>query len=176
MRRLATLDGLTSIANRRRFDQFLSYEWERSTRYDHPLSLLLMDIDFFKPYNDHYGHSEGDECLKKVAKAIERAVPRAVDLVARYGGEEFACILPETSSEGAQATARRILQVVSSLKIPHAHSKAADHVTVSIGVATADPACDNCDLDLVELADKALYQAKDAGRNQLAFLIYRERT
>ena len=167
LERLAGLDGLTGIPNRRQFDQFLDAEWKRSLRYEHNLSIILVDIDFFKLYNDCYGHTEGDVCLKKVAGSIFKAVPRPEDLAARYGGEEFACILPETGNKGALAVANRILENVRALKIPHAQSKAVRHVTVSVGLATAVPPLKNRKLELVKLADKALYQAKLKGRNQI---------
>ncbi|MBF0587924.1 MAG: diguanylate cyclase [Magnetococcales bacterium] len=170
LERLAILDGLTGIPNRRRFDQFLDYEWERSVRYAHTFSVILMDIDFFKLYNDEYGHAEGDNCLKLVAGAVAAAMPRTVDLAARYGGEEFACILPETTDEGAWIVAERILENIRNLKVPHATSKVADHVTMSIGIASVVPSNDIRSLDLVEMADRALYQAKRGGRDQIARL------
>ncbi|MBF0159982.1 MAG: GGDEF domain-containing protein, partial [Magnetococcales bacterium] len=167
LERIAILDGLTGIPNRRRFDQTISYEWERSLRYRHVLTLIMMDIDFFKLYNDRYGHAGGDECLKKVAGAIAAAMPRTVDLAARYGGEEFACILPETDSKGAMAVAERILERVRGLQIPHAQSRVADHVTVSIGVATTVPKANQSFSDLIQQADEALYHAKNDGRNRV---------
>ncbi|MDM8557124.1 diguanylate cyclase [Desulfococcaceae bacterium HSG7] len=170
LERLAGLDGLTGIPNRRQFDQFLGAEWKRSLRYEHKFSIILVDIDFFKLYNDCYGHTEGDVCLKKVAGSIFKAVPRSEDLAARYGGEEFACILPETGNKGALAVANRILESVRALKIPHAQSKVDSHVTVSVGLATAVPPLKDRKLELVKLADKALYQAKLKGRNQIANL------
>ncbi|GAB0056591.1 Sensor histidine kinase RcsC [Candidatus Magnetaquicoccaceae bacterium FCR-1] len=170
LERLAVLDGLTSIPNRRRFDQFLEYEWNRSQRHAHPFSLLLLDIDYFKMYNDLYGHAQGDACLRRVAEAIATSMPRAMDLAARYGGEEFACVLPETHENGAQAVAQRILGSVRALKIPHAHSKAGEHVTVSIGVACMIPNTEKHPLDLITRADQALYKAKRAGRNQMSTL------
>ncbi|ETR69209.1 MAG: response regulator receiver modulated diguanylate cyclase [Candidatus Magnetoglobus multicellularis str. Araruama] len=139
LERLAGLDGLTGIPNRRQFDQFLAAEWKRSIRYNHTISLIIMDIDYFKLYNDHYGHADGDDCLKKVAKSISRTVIRSTDLSARYGGEEFACILPETDFDGAMATADRIMKAILGLGIPHEKSHISDHVTVSIGVASLSP-------------------------------------
>ncbi|MBF0611286.1 MAG: PleD family two-component system response regulator [Magnetococcales bacterium] len=164
---LAIRDALTGIANRRRFDQFLAYEWERSQRYQRPFSLLLVDVDHFKLYNDHYGHGEGDHCLRQVAEAIARAMPRSIDLACRYGGEEFACLLPETSSPGATKVAERILNHVRALAIPHQASLVENHVTVSIGVATLLPKADMAMKKLVELADQNLYQAKHQGRNRV---------
>lgn len=170
LERLAILDGLTGIPNRRRFDQFLDYEWERSLRYGRAFSLLLMDIDYFKLYNDSYGHAEGDRCLRSVAGAIVRAMPRSVDLAARYGGEEFACVLPETGVEGARVVAERILDNIHAMGIPHINSKVAELVTMSIGVVTALPSSSIRTLDMVKMADKALYQAKHGGRNRIVCL------
>lgn len=170
LERLAIIDGLTSIPNRRRFDQFLDYEWSRSLRYGHPFSLLLMDVDFFKLYNDHYGHAEGDCCLRKVAEAISRSLPRTMDLAARYGGEEFACVLPETNLSGGTAVAERILRSVRDLEIPHACSKAAQVVTLSVGIACMTPSTGTRPLDMIGQADQALYLAKFNGRNQMACL------
>lgn len=167
LQRQATLDGLTGIPNRRRFDEFLEYEWERSLRFQHPLSVILIDIDFFKLYNDHFGHAQGDACLKQVAKTIMETMPRTVDLASRYGGEEFSCILPETNADGTLTVARRILENCRNLKLPHPRSKATDHVTVSLGTATTTPTKDLRKLDIVEMADKALYTAKKSGRNQI---------
>jgi len=168
LERLAGLDGLTGIPNRRQFDQFLAAEWKRSVRYNHTISLIIMDIDYFKLFNDHYGHAEGDECLKKVAKVISQTMIRSTDLSARYGGEEFACVLPETNYDGAITTANRIIKSIQKLGIPHKKSHVADYVTVSIGVASISPQHKEKALNLIEMADKALYQAKENGRNQIA--------
>jgi diguanylate cyclase (GGDEF)-like protein len=168
LERLAGLDGLTGIPNRRHFDQFLEAEWKRSIRYNHTISLVIMDIDYFKYYNDHYGHTEGDECLKKVATIISKSMIRSTDLSARYGGEEFACVLPETDHEGALTTANRIMKSIQDMEIPHKKSQVADFVTVSIGVASMNPQHNEKALDLIEMADKALYKAKGNGRNQIA--------
>ncbi|MBF0147425.1 MAG: diguanylate cyclase [Magnetococcales bacterium] len=167
LEQMAVLDALTGIANRRRFNEFLEYEWERSLRYRHPLSLILMDIDFFKRYNDHFGHAKGDECLVKVARAIAEAMPRTVDLACRYGGEEFACILPETHVDGAGIVAHRILANCRNLHLPHPRSDAGELVTLSLGTSTLIPAHDVCREDLIEMADRALYWAKNHGRNQV---------
>jgi len=168
LERLAGLDGLTGIPNRRQFDQFLSDEWKRSVRYNHTISLIIMDIDYFKLYNDHYGHAEGDECLKKVARVISQSMIRSTDLSARYGGEEFACVLPETNYDGAITTAYRIMKSIQKLCIPHEKSHVSDYVTVSIGVASLSPQQKEKTVDLIEMADKALYKAKGNGRNQIA--------
>ncbi|MBF0428892.1 MAG: diguanylate cyclase [Magnetococcales bacterium] len=166
LERMAVLDGLTAIPNRRRFDQFLDYEWVRSLRYGHSFALLLMDIDYFKLFNDNYGHSEGDDVLRQVAGCIASSMPRTADLAARYGGEEFACILPETNKAGARIAAERVLQAIRALEIPHAFSKSAGHVTLSIGIASIIPTVKQRTLDLITMADQALYQAKQNGRNQ----------
>ena len=156
-RDMATMDGLTGIANRRRFDLFLEQEWSRSMRAQAPLSLILMDIDFFKPFNDNYGHAEGDECLKKVAQALASCMTRTTDLVARYGGEEFVCVLPETDATGAVKLGEELRKSVSDLKYPHEHSKANDHVTISLGAITVIPELDKKLEDLIPSADKNLY-------------------
>ncbi|MBF0422539.1 MAG: PleD family two-component system response regulator [Magnetococcales bacterium] len=167
LERMAVLDGLTGIANRRRFDEFLDYEWERSHRYQHELSLILMDIDFFKRYNDHFGHAEGDVCLKKVARTIAASLPRSVDLACRYGGEEFACVLPETNAAGALVTAQRILENCRKLHLPHPLSEAAEHVTLSVGTSTLIPGVPMQKQELIERADQGLYMCKKNGRNQV---------
>jgi len=169
LEQLADLDGLTGIPNRRKFDQFLDAEYSRSSRFEHPISFILLDIDQFKRYNDFYGHTAGDEVLKKVASVLTDAIPRKEDLTARYGGEEFACILPETNNEGAITVATRILEKIRSLKIPHERSDVTAHLTASIGIATVKPDLAKGDKrsDLIELADKALYRAKSQGRNQI---------
>ncbi|ABK46013.1 response regulator receiver modulated diguanylate cyclase [Magnetococcus marinus MC-1] len=170
LKQLAIMDGLTGIANRRRFDQFVDYEWSRSLRYQHNFSLIMLDIDYFKRFNDCYGHAQGDQCLKQVAYAISQAMPRPMDLAARYGGEEFACVLPETSREGAVTVANRVLQGVQELRIAHAHSNVANHVTVSVGIASMVPRSEDIPTTLLARADQALYHAKNSGRNQLHYL------
>ena len=168
LQNLATRDGLTGIANRRSFDDSLQLEWLRAQREGHPLSLIMMDVDFFKRYNDHYGHQQGDECLRQVASTTAGATFRPADLVARYGGEEFAVIMPNTNEVGAQAVAERICARIQELKLPHAHSDVADHVTVSIGTASMVPQSDRLCTELVSTADTALYAAKHSGRNRVA--------
>ncbi|MCW8914641.1 MAG: GGDEF domain-containing protein [Magnetovibrio sp.] len=164
---LSTTDGLTGIANRRRLDQFMDMEWSRSIRSNTPVSIILMDIDHFKNYNDAYGHGAGDECLIKVAHAMSGVIVRSTDLLARYGGEEFACILPSTELNRAVEIAERLCAAVSKMEIPHEHSTAADHVTISIGVMATTP-CPGDDLaDAFEVADNNLYQAKEQGRNRV---------
>lgn len=165
LQRLSSLDGLTGLANRRQFDETLQQEWQRALRTNMPLSLIFVDIDFFKRYNDHYGHQAGDDCLKKVADALRRTIHRPADLVSRYGGEEFVMILPDTVDQGALTIAEKVLATVTGLKIPHANSDAADHVTLSIGVATTQPLEGSKPQALIEAADKMLYRAKERGRN-----------
>lgn len=163
---LSCLDGLTGIANRRRFDDYLAQEWKRSHREQSTVSLILIDIDFFKLYNDNYGHQQGDDTLRAVVNALAGAINRPGDLLARYGGEEFVVVLPDTTLDGAVKIAEALKERVNSLNIPHAYSEAADHVTLSMGVACCEPGkrFESCEL-LIESADKLLYQAKDAGRN-----------
>lgn len=167
LRDLSLLDGLTGIGNRRRFDQRLDQEWARAARDGHPLSLLMIDIDFFKAYNDAYGHVAGDRCLVAVASALARSVRRPADLVARYGGEEFVAILPDTAESGAIEVAERLRGDIASLGIDHAHSSIAPHLTISIGVATAQPTSDISPYSLVRTADAALYRAKEEGRDRV---------
>ncbi len=166
LQRLASVDGLTQIANRRHFDTSLEKEWRRMIREKNILSLILCDIDFFKYYNDNYGHQEGDRCLQRVAQAIDSALKRPGDMVARYGGEEFVAILPNTDSKGAEVISERIREEILKLRIPHAHSGTAPHVTLSLGVSTALPNHGSRPETLIESADKALYEAKEQGRNR----------
>lgn len=167
LQRLALIDGLTQVSNRRFFDERLQQEWRRLARSGEALSIILCDIDYFKKYNDTYGHLAGDACLQQVAKALQLSVKRPADVVARYGGEEFVIILPETGAAGALHVAEQILRQVSSLKIPHRSSEVADHVTVSVGVATTLPNLDTEPSQLIQKADEALYNAKQNGRNKL---------
>ncbi len=167
--RLATLDGLTEVANRRQFDQILSKEWQRLTREQHPLSLILCDVDFFKQYNDAYGHLCGDDCLKQVAQAIRENIQRPADLVARYGGEEFGVILPNTDRQGALTVAQNIRSQLDALQIPHQASAVSPYVTISIGIGTLIPQVQQAPLLLVEIADRALLQAKVQGRDRIVY-------
>ncbi|MBW2303985.1 MAG: PleD family two-component system response regulator [Deltaproteobacteria bacterium] len=164
---LSTLDGLTGIPNRRRFDEFLEREWSRALREPELLSLVLMDIDFFKAFNDTYGHGAGDDCLRKVAKTLSVQAKRPMDFVARYGGEEFVCVLPGTDLDGAIQVAENMRRKIESLNIPHSRSAVADRVTISLGVATTIPSKRLRPQDLVEGADKALYKVKNGGRNRV---------
>lgn len=162
---LSHLDGLTNIANRRFMDEFLSNEWRRAIRNKTSISLVLLDIDFFKQYNDNYGHIEGDKVLRMVASLIKNIIQRPGDLVARYGGEEFALILTDTSE--ADYIANNCLQKIRDLNIPHEYSSIADRITVSAGVCTVYPQKRTRPEELIELADQALYKAKENGRNRL---------
>ncbi len=167
LQRLSSLDGLTGVANRRQFDETLEREWQRAFRTNMPLSLVFADIDYFKRYNDHYGHQAGDDTLKQVAAALRQTVHRPTDLVSRYGGEEFVMVLPDTTLEGAVAVANKVLHGVRNLNIPHENAEDSDRVTLSIGVATLHPKKTEKPEILVEAADKALYRAKEAGRNRV---------
>ncbi|MBE9050669.1 diguanylate cyclase [Nostocales cyanobacterium LEGE 11386] len=162
---LAMVDQLTQIANRRRFDRQLDHVWRHLLREQGLISLLLCDIDYFKQYNDTYGHTAGDDCLRLVAQALKQTVKRFTDLAARYGGEEFAVILTKTDTDGAFQVAQKIHAAIQQLNIPHAASVVKPHVTLSIGIATVIPSFDMVSLDLIEAADLALYQAKAHGRN-----------
>src|SRR5262245_24604180 len=167
LERLSFLDGLTNIPNRRRFDDFLEREWRRALRDATPVSVILTDIDFFKKYNDTYGHEAGDDILKKVAGALAITLNRPADLVARYGGEEFVVVLPGTESDGAALLAERLRTAVAGLEIAHAGSQVGSHVTISLGVATVVPERGTAPDALVAAADQALYQAKHDGRNRV---------
>lgn len=167
LKRLATIDGLTQIANRRRFDEYLNLEWLRLRREKAQLSLILFDIDYFKLYNDTYGHLAGDDCLRQVAIAISEIFRRPADLFARYGGEEFAVILPYTDLLGAIHLAEVIRQRIHSLEITHSQSLVSNHITVSLGVACIIPSADISPQDLINAADQALYTAKQKGRDRV---------
>lgn len=165
LQRLACLDGLTQVANRRRFDEVLDQEWRRMGREKLPLSMILCDIDMFKRYNDSLGHLQGDNCLRVVAKAIGACARRPADLVARYGGEEFALILPNTNGDGAQHVAEVVRQTVISQQLAHPCSPAGPWVSISLGISCVVPSTHIKPADLVAAADRALYAAKEAGRN-----------
>ncbi len=167
LRRLSLTDGLTGVANRRQFDEALLKEWRRCSRSHLPLTLIFIDVDYFKRYNDCYGHQLGDDCLKAVAKALKQGLKRPADLLARYGGEEFVCLLPETPLDGAWQTATSLEAAVRALALPHALSDAAPVLTISLGVAAAEPAEGEDPATLIDAADKLLYQAKAAGRAQV---------
>lgn len=170
----AITDVLTGLPNRRRFDEALKVEFYRLKRSGAPLSLILLDVDHFKNFNDRYGHLAGDKCLRRLAETMRHAVTRASDLVARYGGEEIAVVLPETGSQGAEAMAERIRLMVEQLAIPHESSAVAGHVTVSLGVATVETTGMESPDEVVALADKALYLAKQSGRNRVELISLRQ--
>ena len=168
LQQLAILDGLTGIANRRYFDLVLNKEWQRLAREQQPLSLILCDIDYFKAYNDTYGHRQGDRCLQKIAKILRKAARRPADLAARYGGEEFAIILPNTNSHGALFIAQKIMSRLTKAQIPHNKSGVSNFVTLSIGVTTKTPRPKQSVVNIIDIADRLLYKAKKTGRNRLA--------
>lgn len=164
---LAYIDGLTAVFNRRFFDERLAMEWSRSTRNGSPISVILLDVDHFKLYNDCYGHIEGDACLRTVARRLKEHVRRPADLLARYGGEEFGCILPETDLQGAMQLAAQLQHAVFEQQIPHADSPVTAFVTVSLGVAsTQGPRDEGNPAELLALADTMLYRSKSDGRNR----------
>lgn len=163
---MAFADGLTGVANRRLLDERLAGEWRRCGRNEMPLALLMIDVDFFKRYNDSYGHQAGDSCLRRVAGALHANLSRPHDLLGRYGGEEFACILPDTDGRGASAIAQRLEAAVRALDIEHRASDVGPQVTVSIGIAALIPDRNGNEQALVRLADQALYAAKQGGRGR----------
>ena len=163
---MSHIDGLTQVANRRSFDTQLTKEILRSQRTGKPLGIIMLDIDFFKPYNDNYGHGKGDECLVKVAAELQKVVSRSGDLFARYGGEEFVALLPETDTNGVKIIAEKMRKAVDDLKIPHEFSSVADHITISLGVSVKLPAEDDFP-NILKAADKSLYRAKHQGRNRV---------
>lgn len=167
LQRLAVIDGLTQVANRRRFEEYLLQEWRRGIREQSPLALIICDIDYFKNYNDHYGHQAGDRCLQRVASILTQSLYRSTDLVVRYGGEEFAIILPITALSGALEIAERITLMMQKMAIPHEASPVAPIVTFSFGLASVCPSTNALPSDLVFAADQALYEAKKMGRNQI---------
>lgn len=167
LRTIALIDGLTGVANRRQFEQVLPVSWSQCAREKQPLTVILLDIDFFKHFNDTYGHTEGDVCLRLVAQKIHDTVNRPYDLVARFGGEEFICILPNTDLIGGTYVAQQIVDSIVSLKIPHINSSISAFVTISAGVSSVVPEYDMSSTTLIEEADKQLYIAKDRGRNRV---------
>lgn len=164
LKRQSTMDGLTGLPNRRAFDELLSQEWRRGARLRSRLSLIMLDVDHFKQFNDNYGHLAGDDCLRAVGRGLA-SVGRSMDFVGRYGGEEFGYILPHTDHEGAVRVAERLREAVAGLGITHEHSSAAHQVTVSMGVATVLPDNKHAPEELIDAADRMLYQAKEDGRN-----------
>ena len=167
---LALLDGLTGLPNRRAYDACMNREWHRALRNRTKLSMVMIDIDYFKNYNDKHGHLNDDDCLIRVATALAGSAVRTGDFVARYGGEEFVCILPETGDDGAYIAAERMRQCIEHLDIHHGASATAPHVTVSLGCATIGPARDTAPDLLIAMADRMLYKAKHAGRNRVEWM------
>ncbi len=167
LRRLSHMDGLTGIPNRRYFDETMNREWKRGARNSTPLSVIMIDIDCFKDYNDYYGHQGGDECLKLVADTLSKHLDRTTDFISRFGGEEFAVILPETTRSGAAHVAEKLRKAVEALAIPHKQSKVGATVTISVGAAGIVPNAFTRMEELIAQADKALYQAKQNGRNRV---------
>ena len=167
LRLLSSQDGLTGIANRRMFDETLEREWRRARRVNGKVALALIDIDFFKPYNDHYGHLGGDDALRRVAQSLSATMKRPGDLVARYGGEEFAIVLPDTDLGGAVTVAEHARKAVYALQIAHAGSQISPLLSISVGVAEASPTDSDAPEAIIALADAALYEAKRSGRNRV---------
>lgn len=165
LERLSSIDGLTGIPNRRSFDEYFAKEWQRAVREENHLALLLIDIDFFKKYNDGYGHQGGDDCLQKVASQLARPTRRSSDLTARYGGEEFVVVLPNTDLDGAMRIAEEMRLSVEKLALKHEFSDVAKIVSISLGAASVIPNNHKNSADLIAEADRALYQAKESGRN-----------
>lgn len=168
--KLAITDGLTGIANRRYFDDQLAHEWTRARRLNQTLAIAMIDVDWFKKYNDHYGHQGGDDCLRQVANVLSNVAKRDSDFVARYGGEEFAIILPMTQAENALELSKNICLALSNLELPHALSDFG-HVTLSVGVAVGCPKQNTTPHNLLVNADKALYTAKEKGRNRAVLFV-----
>ncbi len=165
---LSFVDGLTGIANRRRFDQVMKTEWANARRNSQPLSLVMIDIDHFKAYNDHYGHLQGDESLKRAAQALSAAATRPRDAVARFGGEEFALILPESDAASAQKIAERCRRLMFKEQIAHAASPVSQILTLSLGVGTVVPTQEGGMMEFIDAVDRQLYQAKQQGRDRIA--------
>ena len=174
LQRISQVDSLTGLANRRHLDSFLELEMRRSTRTGNPLSLMMIDVDHFKAYNDAAGHGSGDECLRKVAAALRGELHRPTDLAARYGGEEFVVVLVDTDLEGSKKVAESLRAAAESLGIPHPASSTSNCVTISVGVASVQPATRGSIEELMRAADSMLYAAKRAGRNRVAASALRE--
>ena len=166
---LSFKDGLTGVANRRMFNSVIDVEWASSRRNRQPLSLILLDIDYFKQYNDHYGHLQGDDCLKRVAQALSSAATRARDFFGRFGGEEFVFVLPETDAAAAAKIAERCRQLIFKLQIAHAKSGVSQNLTISLGVGTIVPAHNDELHTFIDEVDRRLYRAKQKGRNRAEF-------
>jgi diguanylate cyclase (GGDEF)-like protein len=165
---ISYLDGLTGISNRRKFDEYLHSTWNMAIRVTMPVSVILLDIDLFKEYNDNYGHQEGDNCLIQIAQTLSRIIVRKTDLLARYGGEEFVCVLPNTDIDSAFIIAEKLRLSVMSLQVPHCCSHAEKVVTISAGVASKFPTKNSSFASLIKSADEALYRSKATGRNKVS--------
>ncbi|MBE7383613.1 MAG: diguanylate cyclase [Leptolyngbya sp. SIO1E4] len=174
LQQLARLDGLTRLANRRYFEELLSKEWRRLARQQQPLGVIFCDVDFFKQYNDLYGHLAGDFCLQDISQLLQLSIMRPADLVARYGGEEFVILLPETDGTGTEHVAKRIHTKLSNAAIPHKGSQIASIVTLSMGATCTLPNLTTDPKDVLEVADRALYNAKSQGRNQTVLTPYQQ--
>ncbi|APB33431.1 Putative diguanylate cyclase (GGDEF domain) [Gloeomargarita lithophora Alchichica-D10] len=169
LNQIAFQDSLTGLANRRALDDFLSIAWTRGATTQMPLALLLCDVDYFKRYNDGYGHPAGDQCLRDIAQILRQTIPEPDFCIARYGGEEFALVLPATSDSGAQAVAQNLLENVRRAALPHAYALTGDYVSISIGISSTIPQPDHSPKALILSADLALYQAKSQGRNRAVY-------
>ncbi|WP_420263900.1 diguanylate cyclase domain-containing protein [Candidatus Magnetominusculus dajiuhuensis] len=170
--KLAAMDGLTGISNRRTFDDSYRKEWSRAVRMKSALSMIIIDIDYFKLYNDNYGHIQGDICLKKVAETLRECLQRPADLLARYGGEEFVCLLPETDSNGIVQIGNHMRGSIETLEIPHERSLVSNYVTISLGGSEARPDPDILPEIFLTHVDSLLYRSKKEGRNQLKYDVF----
>ena len=168
LERLSFKDGLTGVGNRRRFEAIMALEWSCARRSRQPLSLVMLDIDYFRQYNDHYGHIQGDDCLRRVGRTLDLAATRPREFLARFGGEEFVLVLPETDAATAREVAERYRELIVQEQIPHEKSQVAPVLTVSLGVSTMVPTHNDEPLLFIEMVDRLLYQAKQAGRNRIA--------
>lgn len=174
LKALSTTDMLTGVANRRRFEETFEREWRRAVRDQAPISLAMIDIDSFKQYNDHYGHLAGDECLVQVATLLAATLLRPADLLARFGGEEFVAVLPNTDHNGAAEIGQRLCAAVRNAQLEHTAAPTGPYVTTSVGIATVTPTQDMSNSDLLAAADRALYRAKQSGRNRVVAWVQRE--
>jgi diguanylate cyclase (GGDEF)-like protein len=170
LRRELIIDTLTGLTNRRGFDEFFDEEWRRALRSNYPISLMMIDIDFFKQYYDTYGHIKGDESLVQVGNILKGIARRPGDVIARFGGEEFVVVLPMTNAQSAVQIAEKTCRLVESLRIPHKVSEASDYLTISIGVVTVLPRQHIQQVEVIKTADEALYRAKNEGRNRVVFM------
>jgi diguanylate cyclase (GGDEF)-like protein len=165
LQHLSNLDSLTGISNRRHFEEVLDLEWRRGSRLGTPLSLMMIDVDYFKPFNDVYGHQPGDACLKRIANTLGNGLHRPGDMAVRYGGDEFLILIPGTDAQGVRELAETLRARVEAMEIPHADTPIGKVVTISLGIVTGYPTMGFSSGELIALADEALYQAKEEGRN-----------